>query len=84
MEEGKSKKAEEVVLKATGRAIERVLGMALYFQAQPDCVVRISTGTVGVVDDIVEEEGQEEESNKELPESRVRKTSVVQVAVALK
>ena len=84
VEEGRSKRAEEVVLKATGRAIERVLGMALYFQGQPDCKVRIRTGTVGVVDDIVEGDGQEEDREEELPESRVRKTSVVEIAVTLK
>lgn len=92
---------EEVVLKATGRAIERVLSFALYFQGQPDCVVRIRTGGVGVVDDIVDVEGDvedgegggaaaeqgeedEEEAAAALPETRVRKTSVVEVAVTLK
>ena len=45
---------EEVVLKATARAIERALGVALFFQGQPDYRVRFRTGTVGVVDDIVE------------------------------
>ena len=87
----KGKQLEEVVLKATSRAIENVLGLALYFQGQDDCRVRLRTGTVGVVDDIVEskisrgpetEEGEDEE--EELPESRVRKASFVEVAITLR
>ena len=81
------KKPEAVVLKATNRAIENVLGLALYFQGQEDCIVRLRTGSVGVVDDIVEKEGDEalgQEEAEELPESRVRKCSVVEVAVTLK
>ncbi len=45
---------EEVVLKATGKAIEKALSLALFFQGQEDCKVRIRTGSVAVVDDIVE------------------------------
>ena len=48
------KESEEVVLKATSRAIQNVLGLALFFQGKDDCRVRLRTGTVGVVDDIVE------------------------------
>ncbi|KAI9716122.1 MAG: hypothetical protein M1812_005550 [Candelaria pacifica] len=45
---------EEVVLKATGKAIEKAMGLALFFQGQEDCKVRIRTGSVMVVDDIME------------------------------
>ncbi|KAM0798319.1 Rpp20 subunit of nuclear RNase MRP and P-domain-containing protein [Usnea florida] len=85
------KQPEEVILKATSRAIQNVLGLALFFQGQDDCRVRLRTGTVGVVDDIVESvapagdkavEGENEE--EELPESRVRKASFVEVAITLK
>lgn len=88
---GKDKEPEEVVMKATNRAIQNVLGLALFFQGQDDCKVRLRTGTVSVVDDIVEsvipkgpktKEGEEEE--EELPESRVRKASFVEVAITLK
>ncbi|KAK3172541.1 hypothetical protein OEA41_005863 [Lepraria neglecta] len=88
--DGKGKGREEVVLKATNRAIENVLGLALYFQGQDDCTVRLRTGSVGVVDDVVERdglvdgEGEGEEEEEELPESRVRKCSVVEVAITLK
>lgn len=85
------KEPEEVILKATGRAIQNVLGLALFFQGQDDCRVRLRTGTVGVIDDIVEsgipkgletEEGEDQE--EELPESRVRKASFVEVAIILR
>ena len=85
--DAKCKASEEVVLKATGRAIERVLGLGLYFQGQPDYMVRLRTGSVGVVDDIVEREVPEQKDGgeeEELPESRIRKASVVEVAVTLK
>ncbi len=85
------KEPEEVVLKATNRAIQNVLGLALFFQGQDDCRVRLRTGTVSVVDDIVESatsEGAEtvggEDEREELPESRVRKASFVEVAINLK
>jgi len=47
---------EEVTLKATNKAIERALGLALFFQGQEDCRVRLKTGSVGVIDDIVVDE----------------------------
>ena len=54
------KKPEEVTLKATNKAIERALGLALFFQGQEDCKVRLKTGSVGVIDDIVVDEKPEE------------------------
>lgn len=87
----RGKEREVVVLKATNRAIEKVLGLALYFQGQDDCNVHLKTATVGVVDDIVvsdpsveagSDEGEEED--EELPESRVRKATVVEVGISLK
>lgn len=108
---------EEVVLKATSRAIERALELGLFFQEQEDLVVRLRTGTVGAVDDVVVEEEEEEGEGKskgkkrgrkrkgkgsggkvaggagdeemkdgepELPETRIRKVSVLEVAITLK
>ncbi|OCK77976.1 hypothetical protein K432DRAFT_303000 [Lepidopterella palustris CBS 459.81] len=43
---------EEVFVKSSGRAIEKALSIALYFQQQNDCRVRITTGTIETVDDI--------------------------------
>lgn len=88
------KEAEEVVLKATNRAIEKVLGIALYFQGQDDCRVRLRTGSLGVVDDIIDApvdiqcddggDGKEADDEVELLESRIRKITAVEVAIALK
>lgn len=50
--------AEEVILKATGRAIDKALGLALWFQQRDEYIVRIQTGSVGAIDDIVAVEGQ--------------------------
>jgi len=48
-----SERAEEVLIKATGKAIDRALNLALFFQGQQDCIVRINTGTVDAIDDLV-------------------------------
>lgn len=90
----KEKEQEEVLLKGTNRVIEKVLGLALFFQGQEDLIVRLRTGTVGVVDDIVMvakpskeiEVGdqKEEKEEKELPETQVRKMSMLEVAITLK
>ncbi len=86
----KSREPEGVVLKATNRAIENVLQLGLYFQGQDDCSVRLKTGTVGVVDDIVVSDhpvaaqGDEGGDEEELPESRVRKVTVVEITISLR
>lgn len=88
----KGKDPEEVILKGTNTVIEKVLGLALFFQGQEDLIVRLRTGTVGVVDDIVvvarpseeTEVGDEIEEEKELPETQVRKISMLEVAITLK
>ncbi|KAH0565613.1 hypothetical protein GP486_001001 [Trichoglossum hirsutum] len=124
---------EEVSLKATARAIEKALNLAIFFQSQGRYRVRIRTGSLGVVDDIIlveEPKVQEGESQKpataegepslkrkrsesnakdndsrldqtttgttgmelegagieheELPETQIRKTSIVEVLVSLR
>ncbi|KAL8862273.1 MAG: hypothetical protein Q9178_001282 [Gyalolechia marmorata] len=122
------KAPEEVILKATNRAIEKALGLGLFFQGQEDLRVRLRTGSVGAVDDIVVEEtskgeegkngrskkkekrkrGQREEGSaagervgehkeeldkemadpeagdEDLPETRIRKVSVLEIGISLK
>ena len=99
------KQIEEVLLKATGKAIEKVLGLALFFQGQDDLMVKLRTGSVGAVDDIVEVERPKVSSNQtntsalqdqekgdidmneedvDLPETQVRKTSMVEVGISLR
>lgn len=97
---------ECVYLRATGRAIEKGLSLALYFQNQQDCNVRLKTGTVGTVDDIVETgepvpQAQTDadmemddvdqppanggdEATGDIPETQIRRTSFLEVAVWLK
>lgn len=81
---------EAVILKGTNKAILKVCELALFFQGQDDVSVRIKTGSVGTVDDIVEKEDVEEgagtvdEDEEEMPESRVRWLSVVEAHVSLK
>ena len=82
---------EAVTVKGMGKAIEKVLQMALYFQGQADCAVQIRTTSLSVVDDIVEKEGDQnyapESSNggeEEMPAIQTRKVSVLEVAVKLR
>ncbi|EKD11992.1 hypothetical protein MBM_09855 [Drepanopeziza brunnea f. sp. 'multigermtubi' MB_m1] len=49
----RGKRGEEVLIKGTGRAIEKVVRMAAYWGRQSDVVVRVGTGSVGAVDDVV-------------------------------
>ncbi|KAK6515352.1 hypothetical protein TWF506_007694 [Arthrobotrys conoides] len=45
-------KSKYVTIKATGKAIEKVLGLGLYFQGQKDTSVEIRTGTIETTDDV--------------------------------
>lgn len=82
-----------MILTGANKAIEKVCELALFFQCQDDVQVRLKTGSVGTVDDIVEKEdggtvkseGEEEmEEGEEMPESRVRWLSVVEAHISLK
>jgi ribonuclease P/MRP protein subunit POP7 len=67
---------EEVIVKATGKAIERCLQVGLWAMQQEDLRVEVRTGSVGAVDDVVEEGGE--------VESRVRRVSCLEVRVGLR
>jgi ribonuclease P/MRP protein subunit POP7 len=73
-EDGKGR-GEEVVMKGTGKAIEKVMRLATWWQAQEDVKVTIRTGSVGAIDDVI---GGEEEG------SRVRRLSCLEVGVRLR
>lgn len=45
---------EEILLHATGKAIGKAMNLALFFQQQNDCIVRIRTGSVNAIDDIIQ------------------------------
>ena len=93
----KKKEPEGVLLKGTNRAIAKVMDLAVYFQGQEDLRVRIRTGTVAVVDDIVEaddgdgkgvgdgvEEEEEQKDGEEVPETQIRRMAMLEVGVNLK
>lgn len=79
---------EPIVLKATNRAIEKTLGLALFFQQQAGFAVRIRTGTISVVDDVVLREGRNaepavEEAAVVVPETQIRRMSTVEVEIRM-
>ncbi|KAK6952487.1 hypothetical protein Daesc_007026 [Daldinia eschscholtzii] len=74
--------AGEVVVLGTGRAIQKVVEVAMFFQKQQDCIVRLKTGSVGAVDDVVVE-GEEEEWGGE-GEERTRMMSSLEASIKLK
>lgn len=85
----RQKESEAVILKATNKAIEKVLNLARFFQCQEGLNVQLRTGTVGVVDDILHDnkgEGidKEEEELVEQPDSQIRKISMLEVFIMLK
>lgn len=67
-----------VTVVGTGKAVAKTLGVAGWFEQRGDCVVRVRTGTVGTVDDVVVGEGEGED------ESRVRMVSCLEVVIRLK
>ncbi|XXH02619.1 hypothetical protein Hte_008998 [Hypoxylon texense] len=73
--------AGEVVVLGTGHAIQRVVEVALFFQKQADCVVQLKTGSVGAVDDVVEE-GDEEWGGE--GQERVRMMSSLEASIRLR
>ena len=70
-----------MILKATGKAIEKLLRLTIWFQEQEDLTVRVRTGSVGAVDDVVgvDVEGEEMEES-----SRVRRASCLEVLVGFR
>ena len=71
------------MLKGTGKAVEKVLALGLFFQGQRDCRIRVGTGSVGAVDDVVVGDEEDAEGDGE-EETRVRRVSVMEVGVRLK
>jgi ribonuclease P/MRP protein subunit POP7 len=96
---GQLKAKEQVYLKATGRAIPRVLEIGLHFQTEKDCWVKVEMGSVSAIDDIevkrrtgtaevgtreAEAEAEEEAEADDVPETRIRTLSSVIVTIGLK
>ncbi|PFH59547.1 hypothetical protein XA68_12214 [Ophiocordyceps unilateralis] len=68
-----------VTVTGAGKAIEKTLAVAGWFENKGDCVVEIRTDTVGTVDDVLPADGEEADD-----ESRVRRLSCLEVVVRLK
>jgi ribonuclease P/MRP protein subunit POP7 len=91
---------EVVTVKGTGRAIEKVLSLAAWFgerEREEGVKVRLSTGSVTAIDDILPDEsidnphesGKAEnkenlEGNEDMGESRLRQLSVLEVKICLR
>lgn len=67
-----------VTVLGTGKAVEKALGVASWFEQEGDCHVRLETKTVTTVDDIVMQ------GPDEVDESRARRVSGLEVVVTLK
>lgn len=67
-----------VTVLGTGKAIEKTLSLASWFEQQGDCDVRLRTKTVGTVDDVIVEEGEGDGL------SRIRRVSCLEVVITLK
>lgn len=67
LEKGQERvRKEEVFVKGTGRAIEKVLSLGRWFEARgEEYSVRVKTGCVLVVDDVVEGEDSAEKEEEE-------------------
>ncbi|TGZ85160.1 hypothetical protein EX30DRAFT_337559 [Ascodesmis nigricans] len=63
---GRTNSEKAVTVKATGRAIERLLQMGVFLMQRGDVEIRVETGTVGAVDDlVVRKEGGSKDGNDE-------------------
>ncbi|TWU71501.1 hypothetical protein ED733_001860 [Metarhizium rileyi] len=65
-----------VTVLGTGKVVEKTLRVAAWFEQQGDCDVQLRTKTVGTVDDVIVEGGDDL--------SRVRRVSCLEVVVTLK
>jgi ribonuclease P/MRP protein subunit POP7 len=82
---------DEIILKATGKAIAKALSLGLWFEEKEEYSVRIETGTVGAIDDIVapedggaedEDEAMKDGAEEDIPKSRIRYASTIQIFVS--
>ena len=83
---------EEVILKGTGKAIQKVLALAAWFQdeAQDQLGVKVvlRTSSVGAIDDIVhmdsDDKIERKEENADGDETRIRRVSCLEVGISLR
>lgn len=77
---------DEVLVRATGRAMATLLHVAAWFGRQNDCRVSVRTMSLEAVDDVVnDEDGAEEEGGFAADEgTRVRGVSCLEIGVSLR
>jgi ribonuclease P/MRP protein subunit POP7 len=87
---------EEVTIKGSGRAVEKVLSLAAWFgerQQEEGVKVRLQTGSVWAIDDIVAGEDkttaedamdQDVDETDPMPETQLRQISVLEVKISLR
>lgn len=71
---------EEVCVKGTGKAIDKVMNLALWLQNQEIYKVRICTGSVGAIDDVEDTEQVEDSGSR----AQIRMVSTLEVFVSYK
>jgi ribonuclease P/MRP protein subunit POP7 len=77
--------AGEVLVLGTGRAIERVLHVASFFQNQGDCIIKLHTSSVAAEDDVIAKgDNGEEEDGLGSEEIRKRHLSCLEVSIRLR
>jgi ribonuclease P/MRP protein subunit POP7 len=87
---------EDVTIKGTGRAIEKVLGLAAWFgerELEEGVSVRLSTSSIWAVDDVVRtpeaagtsaHQTDGEAADAEVPDSRMRRVSVLEAKISMR
>jgi ribonuclease P/MRP protein subunit POP7 len=89
---------EEVTIKGSGRAVDKVLSLAAWFgerEKEEGVKVRLQTGSVWAIDDIVAGEDEriakdamdqdlDVDEIEDIPESRLRQISVLEVKISLR
>ncbi|KAH6605244.1 ribonuclease p mrp [Trichoderma cornu-damae] len=73
-----------VSVMGTGKAIEKTLSVASWFEQRGDCVVEIRTRTIGTVDDVVADDAGADDAFGDDGDSRLRKLNCLEVAISLK
>lgn len=76
---------DEILVKATGKVIEKALKLTLFLQNQEEYSLKTRTYTVDAIDDIVPGDDEANVSvARELPETRIRHLSVLEIAISLR
>lgn len=75
--------AREVIVIGSGKAIEKVVNVAAFFQGQGDVDVKLRTGSLGAVDELMADEEEENGLGLGVGE-RERMVSCLEVVIRLR